>query len=447
MEFRQALDWCRAQGQLIEVDVPVAGKLELAAVVDRLCKQSSEPPAVQFNRVDGSSFPVVANLFAGEQRLQRFLAAADGLGLVERCRQLPVRARSWHGFSRWLSRPEFKPEIQESLSDWQPLDDLEALPVLQMWPEDAGSYLSLVTMISRSVTGQLVNCGIYRLQVLDGRRAAVHWRPGAGAAGHFKAYQQLNRKMPVALVAGCAPSFTFASCTMLPENASEWAFFSWLHGCPQVCWKSPLYGLPLPHQCEFVMEGVIDPHQRAQEGPFANHTGFYSPSVSCPVFTLQQLLARPNALWPVTVVGPPPMENVQLALAAQPLFEMFLRHEFPVVRQVRLIAEGAFHGALIVQLCSALEPEHRQALLAHPLLCRSRCIILIDEEISPQQPEQIFWRALNQPLEQLIVQADGRLVIDATGDCGRRRVVMAEAIRQRVERRWTDYGFPPVSGE
>lgn len=443
MEFRQALDWCREHSQLIEVDVPVSGKLELAAVVDRVCKQSSEPPVVQFNRVEGSSFPVVANLFGSEQRHQRFLAAGDGVGLVDRCRQLPVQARSWHGFARWLSRPEFEPELHSNLIDWQQLDDLQALPTLQMWPEDAGCYLSLVTMISRSVTGELVNCGIYRLQVLDGRRATVHWRPGAGAAAHFNAYQQLNRKMPVALVAGCAPSFTFASCMMLPENASEWAFFSWLHGHPQPCWKSPLYGLPVPLQCEFVMEGVIDPQQQAQEGPFANHTGFYTTPVSCPVFTLQQLLARPDALWPITVVGPPPVENIQLAMAAQPLLEMFLRHEFSMVGQVRLIAQGAFHGAVIIQVRSELEAEQRQALLAHPLLCRSRCIILIDEEISPQQPEQIFWRALNQPLEQLIDQTGGRLVFDTTGSAGRRRVAMDEAIRQRVARRWTDYGFPP----
>ncbi|MCD6527191.1 MAG: UbiD family decarboxylase [Desulfuromonas sp.] len=457
MDFRQSLQWVEQNNELVKVSVPVSGDLEIATIINRLCKEYTDPPVVLFSNVDHGRYAVVANLFAGRRRMQQMIQGQDGLSLAQRSAALPDTVSGWESFASWLAQkshyaPHHVPNDHSRL-----LPDNQGffeLPQLKMWPDDAGCYLSLATMISRSVSSEEINCGIYRLQIIDNRHAAVHWRPGSDAASQFEHYRAHNQKMPVVIVVGCDPLITFASCTPLPATVDELTFAGWVNNAPVNVYQSEIHGLPVPVDCEFVLEGEIDPQSLSTDGPFANHSGYYSEPVSCPTFTLQRLSLR-NAfngggndgrgahgvVWPITVVGPPPMENIQLAKAAEPLLRTLLCREFEQVVDVVFIDQAIFHGALIVQLNVVLGAELRKQLLAHPLLCRSRCVVFVDAEIDIRQPAAVFWRCLNQPIKQAVECRDGRLIVDTTSNGGRRLVKGDAQMEQLVSSRWAEYGL------
>jgi 4-hydroxy-3-polyprenylbenzoate decarboxylase len=331
--------------------------------------------------------------------------------------------------------------------DWCETDcsrhGLTQLPVVQAWPGDGGPYLTLAQVYTRDPDGGALNCGMYRLQCLARDQATVRCRPGSGAARHLAAWQRRGLAMPVAVALGGPPVLTWAAGAPLPDTVEEAAFCGYLTGAPIAMSRCQASDLLVPATAEVVIEGVIEPGAVAAEGPFGNHTGAYDRDPAAPLLRVLSVHARRGAIMPWTLVGPPPMENLQLARASERLFLPLARLAVPSVRQLHMPGEGIMHRATLVTVDPGEErplAELAEALWQTLLLQGARLLIIGRSDHDPHDPAAVFWRALNRVDWQrdLLVVA-GRLAVDA------RRLPPGEPVRSdpavlaKVLARWSEY--------
>ncbi|MEA3465736.1 MAG: UbiD family decarboxylase [Thermodesulfobacteriota bacterium] len=444
MHFRHHVAQIRSYGNLITIQAPVSPTLELSAIVNRVVKQQSPSPALLFAQVCGSRWPIMFNMFGVQQRISSILSGSDGVSAGQRIRLLGNEVSGYLSFGSWLAKqPDLSPQYVESPPMIDGID-LSMLPQLQIWPEDAGSYLSMSVVISRTLSGQHVNCGMYRIQLHDSHLATIHWRPGSDGQRIFDEYRKAEQLMPVVIVLGCDPALTFSAGFPLPPEADEFQFAAFIQQTPVNVFTSKVNGLPVPTPSEFVLEGFVDPQQTMSDGPFGNHQGFYSDAVQCPTFHLHRLSARADAILPATVIGPPPMETGVLGQAFVTLILPLLQREIAQVIDIYMPLETIFVGCTFIRLRVDDEIDKaKEQLSQHPLFDRAKLLVFVDESIDVQQPQQVFWRVLNQQLDRAVQMNTGRIVIDATGwrKDGRNEVLFPEHVEHQVTERWREYGL------
>jgi 4-hydroxy-3-polyprenylbenzoate decarboxylase len=393
--------------------------LELAALCRREFQQQTGGKALYFNQLVGYSMPVAANLFGSEVRLAAMLRCCTLQQLADRIRALLQRGKGSAAERLGFAGASRVPvPLQQSLLQPTSTPDLYRFPTIRSWPGEAGGYLTLALAVTRDPETGAQNVGLYRAQVLAADLLALNFAPGSGADQHLQAAAKLNQPLPVALVLGSDPAYLWAAAAPLPRGCDEFTFCTELVGSNSSFISCVSQDLQVPADAELVIEGQIDPGQTCREGPFGNHTGQYVSRTDCPLLRVTAVLQKPEPVIPVTVVGPPPSENIFLGKANELLLREMLLIDFPQVRDLQMPLETIFHGASMLAVAAQSRSDNRELidnLWKSSPLRRAKVMILLDEDIDLKSLSQCWWRTINMLDPGKIYQDAGRIAIDATG--------------------------------
>lgn len=432
------------EGGLRRVTAEVDPDLEIAAVTDRVSKGRGGGAALLFSTVRGHTHAVATNLFGSARRMALALGGEDlddvGMRFAEGIRtgsgSLSDRLGRMSSAPRRVANPLCREVVEEGRG-------LESLPALRNWPGDVAPFLTLPLVFTSDPEGGDSNCGMYRVQIFDGRTAAIHWGERSGGAAHYRRWSRRRERMPAVIALGGPPSLTWAAAAPLPPGACEVSFAGWIMGEGIETVRSLTCDIEVPASAEFVLEGYLEPGELRPEGPFGNHTGFYAPPAPAPVFHLERLTRRSNPVLPCTVVGPPPTENLWFARATERLLLPLLQEEIPELAGLHFLTEGAFHGCALLSVApGGRGGEVIRKLWNTPFLAAARLLVAVDSDLCPQERSRILWRLINQvdPDRDLLIQG-GRLGIDGTRKGDEARVVPDSAVLRKMEERWKDYGI------
>ena len=474
----------QAAGQLARITTPVSRDLEITEIADRLSKGPAESNrALLFEHVTGFELPVAINLFGSAQRMAWALGVDDLDELADRLGAL-LDLRLPQGLGGMLSRGQDllsslrsiglspskvrSPPVQEVVE--KDAASLDSLPILTCWPGDGGRYITLPQVITRDPETGVRNVGMYRLQVVDGRRLLMHWQRHKGGAEHERVARAIQKPtIPAAIVLGGDPASMWCASAPLPPNIDEYLLAGWLRGKPVEFAEAVSIPLEVPAQAEIVIEGFVDPNENLPEGPFGDHTGYYTPVEPFPVFHVTAITRRRDAIYPTTVVGIPPMEDAWMGKATERLFLPLMRLFLPEIIDVHMPPAGAFHNLVLVSIRKRYPGHARKVihgLWGLGLLMLAKAIVVVDEWVDVQNLNQTAWQALGNvdwardsivtqgPVDQLDHAAaqpayGGKIGIDATAKLpeeGHARpwpqvVAMAPEVKARVDELWKTLGL------
>jgi 4-hydroxy-3-polyprenylbenzoate decarboxylase len=474
------VDALRKAGELHTIDTTVDPRLEIGEISDRVVKAGG--PALLFTNVKGSRFPVLTNQFGTRRRMAMALDASDldevaarvrstiefsppGASLVEKIGALmrlaplgnaiPKTARNGSAYDVVLREP-----------------DLSKLPVLTTWPLDAGPFITLPLVITKDPKTNRPNVGMYRMQVYNKRETGMHWQRHKQGRAHAAAW---GNKIPVAVAIGTDPVLTYAATAPLPPVLDEFAFAGLLRGEPVELVQARTVDLKVPAEAEFVLEGYVDNEDLRVEGPFGDHTGVYSLADKYPTFHVTCMAHRRNPIYPATIVGKPPMEDAWLGKATERIFLPLLQMVLPEVVDMNLPVEGGFHNLAIVSIRKSYPGHGKKVMnalwgLGHMMML-TRVLVIVDADVDVQDTRAAAWFVLNNlapdrdvvmmpgPVDDLDhgsynVAYGTKVGIDATrkdASEGYTRawppdMIMDEATRERVSKRWREYGLDRVAG-
>jgi 4-hydroxy-3-polyprenylbenzoate decarboxylase len=268
-------------------------------------------------------------------------------------------------------------------------------PVLQCWPGDAGRFITLPLVFSRNPDTGKRNCGMYRMQVFDERTAGMHWQTHKQGAEH---YRRNRSRMPVAVAIGADPATMYSAILPLPPDLDEMLIAGFLRQSPVEMAKCRTCDLEVPANAEIVLEGYVDPGELRTEGPFGDHTGYYSLAGEYPVFHVTCITRRREPVYATTIVGPPPMEDYYMGKAIERIFLPLMRMQIPEIRDICMPAEGVFHNLILVAIRKSYPGHARKVMHAIWGLGQamfSKCIVVVDEDVDVQNPREVAWRVLN----------------------------------------------------
>ena len=480
-DIRQFIEFLDERGDLKRITAKVDSDLEITEITDRTIKSGG--PALLFENVAGYDTPVAINLMGTHQR------TAWALG-VEKIDDLTSRVRKLLGLAQGppsglmgkvralgdlVSVARTQPKIvrrapcQDEVVTGEDVD-LNILPALKCWPDDAGRYITLPLVVSRDPESGRRNVGIYRMQIFDRNTTGMHWQTHKGGAHHYRVGEsQRLQKLEVAVALGGDPAAIWSGSMPLPPDMDEFAIAGLIREEPVELVKCKTVDLEVPAHAEYVLEGYVTPGELRPEGPFGDHTGYYSPAEDYPVFHVTTMTHRKNPIYPTTMVGRPPTEDFFMGKAAERIMLPILQMALPEIVDMNMPAEGAFHNLLIVSMRKEY-PGHAQkvmhALWGIGLLMLTKTIIVVDHDVNVQDPSEVAWRVTNNinpatdisfaegPIDDLdhatpIPKFGSKMGIDATAKGitdGRSRdwppdIVMSEEIKTLVDRRWKEYGF------
>ncbi|MDR2894324.1 MAG: menaquinone biosynthesis decarboxylase [Alistipes sp.] len=359
------------EGELVRVAASVSPLLEIAEITDRVSKSPGGGRALLFENVEGSRFPVVTNLFGSERRIAMALGAGsldeisarleDLLGrafslprapLAEKMKALPMLAE----MSRWMPRRvRGRGECQQTVLRGDEAR-LSMLPVLKCWPHDGGRFVTLPLVHTADPVTGAPNVGMYRMQIFDDRSTGMHWHIHKTGARHYEAHRKAGvRRMPVSVCLGGDPAYTYAATAPMPEGMDEYMLAGFLRRRPVRLVRCVTNDLWVPADCDFVIEGWVDTTEPLRtEGPFGDHTGFYSLEDPYPIFHVEAITHRRDAVYPATVVGVPPQEDAWFAAATERIFLPPIRAVLqPEVCDLHMPPAGVAHNLAMVAVEAA----------------------------------------------------------------------------------------------
>lgn len=485
-DFQTFLKELERAGELKRVSAEVDPYLEMAAIVDRVCKEPGGGPALLFEHPKGGGMPVAMNVFGSYRRMAMALGVAGearGLDAIgDRIEQLIQQAMPKPGSSfldklaklpmlaemgSWMPKTVRKGACQEVVLQGEAVK-LTELPVLTTWPEDGGPFITMGMSHVRYKDGRR-NMGLYRLQVFDDRTLGFHTQlhhDGAKARHGYAA----GERMPVAVCFGGEPNLPYCATAPLPPFISEVLFSGFLRGEGLEMVKCVTNDLEVPADSELVIEGWVDPAELRREGPFGDHTGYYSLADDYPVLHVEAVTMRKQPTFNATLVGRPPQEDTYLGLATERIFLPLLRMVLPEVRDMHLPAAGAFHNLVIVSIRKEY-PGHAQkvmsAIWGTGQIMFTKGVVVVDEDIDPHDLSEVLFRVTSNvdpkrdlmfvdgPLDVLDHSSDrfafgSKVGIDATRKNKPfdgfprewpRDLSFPDEILGRVSRRWKEYGL------
>jgi 4-hydroxy-3-polyprenylbenzoate decarboxylase len=441
------------RGELVRIRRPVDARLEIAAIADRVTKAGG--PALLFESVPGARFPLLINAYGSRARMALALGVAD---LEEHARAIAdlVHSKAPSG-ARELAQLALKlpdlahipPRAVSSAACQEVVQlgdevDLDALPILTCWPQDGGPFITLPQVVTRDPETGVRNVGCYRMQKLDRRSTAMHWQVHKTGARHFRRARELGlRRLDVAVALGGDPVMAFAATAPLPDGIDEWMFAGFLRKKAVGTIACKTNDLEVPADADIVLEGWVDPSEElVEEGPFGDHTGYYTPRDKFPRFHVTAVTHRASAIYPATVVGPPPMEDAWLGKATERLFLPLLKMIFPEIVDMNLPVEGAFHNLVLVSIKKQY-PFHA-ARLAHGIwgsgqMTFSKVVCVVDEDVDVQDVGQVAWRLLaNLDPKRDLAFVDGP--IDQL-DHGANQALWGSKVCIDGTRKWREEGY------
>src|SRR6202142_3177886 len=403
--FIQALE---KHGELERIPFEVDPVLEITEFADRSVKRGG--PALLFEKPTGSKIPVLINAFASTRRMELALEVASieevagrvsewramekPEGLIAKLKMLPKLAEIGAFFPKTVSGGPVKEVIRRegfSLADY---------PILHCWPQDAGRFITLPLVFSKNPDTGKRNCGMYRLQVFDERTTGMHWQTHKQGAEHYRrmAAEGKSTRMEVAVAIGSDPAAMYSAILPLPPDLDEMMIAGFLRGKPVEMVKCETSDLEVPANSEIVLEGYVELGELRREGPFGDHTGFYSLDDDYPVFHVTCVTHRKNPIYATTIVGPPPMEDFHMGKAIERIFLPLMRLQLPEVRDIAMPAEGIFHNLILVAIRKSYPGHARKVMHAIWGLGQamfSKVIVVVDEDVDVQNFSEVAWKALN----------------------------------------------------
>jgi 4-hydroxy-3-polyprenylbenzoate decarboxylase len=345
--------------ELIRINTKVSSKLEISEINDRLIKNNSK--ALLFENVEGSEFPVLVNATGSIRRIEIALGVKDIDDLSKDILNLFEILTSPK--ENILSKIRILPQLKE-ISSWLPKRsnkkgscqevtmenvDLSKIPILTTWPFDGGPFITFPVVHTISEENNSHNMGMYRMQVFDNQSTGMHWHLHKGGANHYTEYKQANKLMPITVTLGGDPAYTYSATAPLPEEIDEYILAGFLRKKAVKLVKSITNDIWIPEDVDFVLEGFIDPKEdKALEGPFGDHTGYYSLADYYPTFHITHITHRKNAIFPATVVGIPPQEDAFIGLATERIFLAPIKKTMvPEIVDMHMPIEGVFHNIVL----------------------------------------------------------------------------------------------------
>jgi len=412
----QFIDAIDEAGELARISHPVAAKLELCEIADRVMKRPGGGRALLFENVtldDGtrSAYPVAINLFGSMTRMCLALGVSglDEIGArIEKLLSLKVPEGLVAKLSllpRLMEIAKFPPRVKGGRPPSQEIVwkgeqiDLRKLPIITCWPEDGGPYITLPMVISRDPKRDIRNVGMYRVQVLGPDTLAMHWQRHKVGAAHWREMAAAGKRMPVCIAIGADPASVYSASAPLPPTVDEFIFAGFLRREPVVLAKALTCDLEVPAEAEFVIEGYIDPAEvLVVEGPFGDHTGFYSEADLYPLVHVTAVTMRKSPVYATTIVGKPPMEDYYLGHATERIFLPLLKLTIPEIVDYHMPPEGIFHNLVFVSIDKQYPGQAYKvmnAMWGQGLMSLAKVLVIVDREVNVQNEKEAWWVALN----------------------------------------------------
>lgn len=480
--FRDLHDFaaeCERRGWLKRIKTQVSPYLEIAEITDRVSKMPGGGCALLFENVEGSSFPVLTNTFGSMERMCLGLGVSNLDQIGERIRDLMKLPGPGGGLldklGQGLKLLDVAKATQPKMVTKAPCQevvmaepDLSKLPILTTWPKDGGPFLTLTNVITRDPNTGGRNIGMYRLHVYDNRTTGMHWHKHKDGQRHFDAAG--GTRMPVAVALGGDPCTVYSGSAPLPPIIPELMFAGFLRGEPVELVKCKTIDMEVPANADFIIEGYVDSSEPLRiEGPFGDHTGFYSPADPYPVFHVTCITHRRDAIYPATLVGKPPQEDVYLGKATERIFLPMLQMFLPEVTDYNMPPEGTFHNCVLVKIKKRY-PGHARKVIhgmwGMGLMMLAKCIIVVDDHIDLNNYSEVFWYVSGNidpkrdvffaegPVDDLdhaspVWRFGSKMGIDATKKWpaeGHPRewpdeIEMSSEVKALVDKKWQTYGI------
>jgi len=407
------IDKLEQAGELVRIKTPVSAELEITEITDRVSKlPHNRNKALLFEKVEGSQFSLAINLYGNPRRMAWAMGVEDLDELNHRLAKLidlklpkgmrPMMNRGMEVFEA-LRRIGLGPSkttkapVQEVTITDKP--DVNIFPILKCWPHDGGKYITLTSVITRDPGTGTRNVGMYRIQVYDGQTLGLHWQRHKGGKEHQEAGKARNQqKIPVAIVLGGDPAAMWCGSAPLPPGIDEFLLANWLQGKPTTFVKCVSQDLEVPANAEIIIEGWFDPNEHRTEGPFGDHTGFYTPPDLFPVMHVTAITHRKDAIYPTTIVGKPPMEDLWLGKATERLFLPLMKLFMGEIVDYAMPAEGVFHNLVFVSIKKRF-PGHAQKIMyglwGLGLMMLTKGFVIVDAEVDVHDVKAVAREIVN----------------------------------------------------
>ena len=471
-EFIKQLD---KKDEIIHIKTPVSAELEITEITDRVSKSYGK--ALLFENVEGSKYPLAINLMGTYERMalalevENFDEIADDIISfmdVNGYMTLAGKVKAVPKAFRILNVPThkvLKAPCQEVVEE----PDLDTLPILKCWPDDGGKFITLPLVITKDPETGQQNMGMYRLQVYDKKTTGMHWHLHKDGKEIYEKYRKLNKPMPVSVVIGADPATIYSATAPLPKMIDEMLFSGFLRKKSLEVIKCVTNDILVPANAEFILEGYVELDEMREEGPFGDHTGYYSLKDMFPVFHIDKITRKKNPIYPATVVGKPPMEDCYMAKATERIFLPLIKIMCPEIVDMNLPLEGVFHNCAIVSIKKQF-PYHAHKVMnllwGTGQMMYTKMIVVVDDTVDVKDLSTVAWKVFNNidakrdlviskgPLDTLDHSSNTkhyghRLGIDATKKWeteGHDRewpddIKMSKDIMELVDKKWETYGI------
>ena len=406
------IDRLELEGELLRIKQPVSPILEIAEITDRVSKQPGGGKALLFENVEGSSMPVLINAFGSTKRMnlalgvhniediakriESYIKIPPPTTLLEKAKLLPMLLQAAQFPAKLVQTAH--PPCQEVVHLNDDID-LGMIPILQCWPHDAGRFITFPIVINRSVDKKIRNVGLYRMQVYDKKTTGMHWHIHKDGAHFFHEYRKQNKVMEVAVALGADPASCYSASAPLPYGIDEFLLAGFIRKASVPLVKCKTVDLEVPANAEIVLEGYIDPSEMRLEGPFGDHTGYYSQDGDYPVFHITAITHRKNPVYLTTIVGKPPQEDFYLGRATERIFLPLIKTQLPEIVDMDMPVEGIFHNCVIVSLDKRYPMQSRRlmsALWGLGQMSFVKTIVTVDSKVNVHDYEEVAKLLLNK---------------------------------------------------
>jgi 4-hydroxy-3-polyprenylbenzoate decarboxylase len=383
-----------AAGELKRIRAEVDPVLEITEIADREMKSPQGGKALLFEKCKGSNYPLLINAYGSTKRMAMVIGVSDVEEIARELETL-LKAKPPTSFKEAMSLLGTALDLRyakpcSAIGHWPSAISLRDLPIQKCWPGDAGRFITLPLVVTHDPDTGARNVGMYRMQVIDDRTTFMHWQLHKTGARHWRRYCELKQRMPVTVALGGDPVYAFCASAPLPDGIDEFQLAGFLRK------KSVALDGDAPADCDFVLEGYVDPNEPLEmEGPFGDHTGYYTAPEPYPKFHIERIAARPDAIYPSTIVGVPPMEDFYMGTASVRIFLPVFKMTFNEIVDIALPAEGVFHNLVVVSIKKQF-PYHAMKVM-HGLwgmgqMMFSKIIVVVDADVNVHDTREVLFR-------------------------------------------------------